>query len=107
MNGIKLSHAAAFALFLIPIMGCWSAYHRMVGATDSQTYTADGRPGYTIHCDGALLSWETCSAKAGELCETRGYDILERHTWGFPIERTMLVACKAVSPKITEKPPGG
>ena len=84
-------------IVLLPLFllgGCWSTYHAVVGATASETYTADGRPGYSIHCDGALLSWATCSAKAGELCETRGFDILERHTWGFPISRTMLVACK-------------
>jgi hypothetical protein len=91
---MKLRHTAALALVLVQMAGCWSTSHGIVGATASETYTADGRPGYTIHCDGALLSWSTCSAKAGELCETRGYDILEKPTWGFPIARTMLVACK-------------
>jgi hypothetical protein len=94
---MNLLHAAALALIMVPMAGCWSAYHRMVGATDNETYTADGRLGYTIHCDGALLSWETCSEKAGELCESRGYDVMERHTWGFPISRTMLIACKQQS----------
>jgi hypothetical protein len=87
----------ALMLALVQMSGCWSAYHGMVGATDSETYTADGRSGYTIHCDGALLSWGTCSAKAGELCQTRGNDIVEKHTWGFPISRTMIVACKQQS----------
>jgi hypothetical protein len=94
---MKLRHAAALALMLAPMVGCWSAYHKLTGPTDSETYTADGLPGYTIHCDGALLSWGSCAAKAGELCETRGYDIIDRHTWGFPISRTMLVACKRPS----------
>jgi hypothetical protein len=57
-------------------------------------YTADGRPGYDVHCNGAALTWAACSAKAGELCEARGYDILERHMWGFPLMRNMIVACK-------------
>jgi hypothetical protein len=91
---MKPRHAAALALMLVPMAGCWSAYHKITGATDDATYAADGRPGYMIHCDGALLSWGTCTAKAGELCETSGYDILEKHTWGFPISRTMTVACK-------------
>ena len=80
---MKSGYVAALALALVQMAECWSTYHGIVGATDSETYTAEGRAGYTIHCDGALLSWETCSAKAGELCETRGYDVLEKHTWGF------------------------
>ena len=68
--------------------------HMMGCATASKTYTADGRPGYDVHCNGAALTWAACSAKAGELCEAHGYDVLERHTWGFPLMRNMIVACK-------------
>jgi hypothetical protein len=59
------------ALALIQMAAC---------ATASKTYTADGRAGYDIHCNGAVLTWAAYAAKAGEMCETHGYDVLEKHT---------------------------
>lgn len=81
-------HALAVSVWilsLVQVAGC---------ATASKTYTADGRPGYDVHCNGAALTWAACSEKAGELCEAHGYDVLERHMWGFPLMRNMIVACK-------------
>lgn len=47
-------------------------------ATASKTYTSDGEEGYVITCSGMALNWGHCYQKAGELCETRGFEILER-----------------------------
>jgi hypothetical protein len=77
-------------------------------ATSSQTYTADGRIGYSINCSGTALNWGMCEQKAGDLCGTRGYEILSTAgdhgliaTGGngnffasSTISRSMLIACK-------------
>jgi len=77
-------------------------------AVAKQTYTADGREGYSINCSGEALTWGACFEKAGEICATRGYDILEQSgdqgamisatqagAFGTTtISRSMLIACK-------------
>jgi hypothetical protein len=76
--------------------------------TSSVTYTADGRHGYTIECNGAVQSWSSCYQKAGELCGTSGYDILAGGAEnsglttsdqyglysGAMIIRSMMIACR-------------
>lgn len=57
-------------LFLIFFLGAC--------ASSSQTYMADGSPGYTVNCSGAARSWSQCYRKAGEICAANGYDIIER-----------------------------
>jgi hypothetical protein len=47
-------------------------------ATSTQTYGPDGRPAYTINCSGGALSWGECESKAGNLCGSRGYDVVTR-----------------------------
>ncbi|WP_338919389.1 hypothetical protein V0M98_18585 [Pseudomonas silesiensis] len=47
-------------------------------AMASKTYTSDGRQGFSIDCSGSALSWGKCYEKAGELCGSRGYDVLEK-----------------------------
>lgn len=78
-------------------------------ATASQTYTPDGRPGYTIECSGQALNWGMCYQKAGELCGSKGYDILAQTGdqgatvaanqfglyGGSVITRSMVIACKS------------
>ena len=77
-------------------------------ASSSQTYTSDGRVGYSLNCSGTARNWGMCEQKAGELCGARGYDILSTTgdhgliaTAGggnffasTTISRTMLIACK-------------
>lgn len=73
-------------------------------ATAKETYTPDGRQGYSIQCSGLVLSWANCYEKAGAICVARGYDIISRSdergaiattTYaGTTVTRTMLVACK-------------
>lgn len=43
--------------------------------SSSETYTSDGKPGYKVSCHGALYSWATCHAKAGDICGARGYTV--------------------------------
>jgi hypothetical protein len=77
-------------------------------ALASETYTADGRKGYSISCSGSALNWGMCYEKAGEICEDRGYVVLEKSgDKGFAVSgtqyglyggsvmnRSMIVRCK-------------
>ena len=47
-------------------------------ATVKDTYSADGRKGYTLNCSGTARGWDKCYSAAGELCKEAGYDILDR-----------------------------
>lgn len=77
-------------------------------ATVHDTYAPDGRPAYALNCSGMARGWDKCYSKAGELCGTRGYDVLDRSGeagavfgggatsfgGGSVMERSMTVACK-------------
>lgn len=54
-------------LAVLVMMGC---------ATSRETYTSDGSKGYSIGCSGSMVSWGACYEKAGELCGSKGYDVL-------------------------------
>lgn len=68
-------------------------------ATATPVYAPDGRRGAELDCSGWARNWGMCYQKAGELCGTRGYDVLNRSedtAWAFgsPItNRHLLVAC--------------
>jgi hypothetical protein len=84
---------------LLFLCGCASA---------TPTYTSDGKPGYGLTCSGAARSWGMCYEKAGELCGTKGYVVLEKSgeqgaianvnaSGGFASTtntRTMIIRCK-------------
>ena len=73
-----------------------------------ETYSQDGRKAYTLNCSGIYMGWDNCYAAAGELCKTKGYDIIDKtgedlatiggSTSGFfgakTNARSMLIACK-------------
>lgn len=77
-------------------------------ATASKTYTADGKEGYNITCSGSALNWGMCYEKAGQLCGTKGYEVLEKSGdqgallsgnqyglyAGSVINRSMIIKCK-------------
>lgn len=42
----------------------------------NKTYAPDGREAYTIECSGVGGSWAMCQAKAGDLCGSKGYDLI-------------------------------
>lgn len=53
----------------------------MVGcASSKKIYTQDGEPGFALNCSGTARSWDDCYEKAGKLCGTRGYTIIDRNT---------------------------
>lgn len=45
-------------------------------ATASQTYLPDGRQGFNLNCSGTMRNWGECQEKAGEICGSRGYDVI-------------------------------
>ena len=47
-------------------------------ATAKKTYTSDGKEGYSITCSGSALNWGMCYEKAGEICGSKGYEVLEK-----------------------------
>lgn len=97
---MKVTPVLAGLVVAVSFVGC---------ASSSKTYTADGREGYSLNCSGTARNWGMCEQKAGELCGSRGYQILSTTgdkgliaTAGSggnffattTISRTMLVACK-------------
>lgn len=77
-------------------------------ATAKKTYTADGKEGYSITCSGSALNWGMCYEKAGDLCGSKGYEVLEKSGdqgamlsgnqfglyGGSVINRSMIIKCK-------------
>jgi hypothetical protein len=79
-------------------------------------YTADGRQGHSLNCtyDTEMKSgtfsgnWGLCFQKAGELCGSAGYDVMEKSddhaqyssfnmyggSSGTINQRTMVIACR-------------
>ncbi len=59
----------ALAAAVLTLTGC---------AITSEQYLADGSKGYGISCNGWANSINTCFEKAGQLCGSRGYEVLNR-----------------------------
>jgi hypothetical protein len=77
-------------------------------ATARKTYTSTGKEGYSINCSGTSSTWGRCYERAGDLCGSRGYEVLEKigesissssgtileqHS-GTDINRNMIIKCK-------------
>jgi hypothetical protein len=54
-------------------------------ATSKEIYLPDGTKGYNISCDGTMQSMNACYQKAGELCGSNGYELLNREGEMIPI----------------------
>ena len=91
-----------YALLAVAIMisGC---------ASSSTTYGPDGREAHALNSSGWARTWAMCAEKAGEICGTRGYEVVAGRggtagtietynryggSSGPVIERTMLIRCK-------------
>jgi hypothetical protein len=48
-------------------------------ASSRQIYTNDGSVGHAINCSGTIRDWSMCYEKAGELCQSSGYEIISRN----------------------------
>ncbi|WP_116378612.1 hypothetical protein [Cupriavidus taiwanensis] len=92
---------------LVVTLGCAALLSAC--ATSSQTFGPDGKAAHAINCSGSALTWSSCLAKAGDLCGTSGYNILDRVGEGYSVvgagggglfggssyNRSMVVSCKA------------
>ena len=47
-------------------------------AIERQAYLPDGTIGHSISCDGAAVGMNVCFEKAGSICGSRGYKLLNR-----------------------------
>lgn len=63
-------------LIVLAIGGC---------AISKDTYLPDGTLGHSISCDGAAVGINVCFEKAGEICGSRGYDLLNREGQVIPM----------------------
>ena len=77
-------------------------------ASVKETYLQDGSKAYALNCSGLARGWDKCYSSAGELCGTKGYNIMEKFSEGVVViggsttsfsgaktkERSMLISCK-------------
>lgn len=47
-------------------------------AISRPTYLSDGSQGFSISCDGSAVGMNVCYEKAGEMCGSRGYSLLNK-----------------------------
>ena len=89
-----LLRIVAIAL-LMALVGCV--------ATSQEMYLSDGSKGHNIGCEGSVTSTSDCFQKAGEVCGSKGYDIVNRDGEGIPaamvaaamvVTRSLFIKCK-------------
>ncbi|MBY0475066.1 MAG: hypothetical protein K2Q13_08400 [Nitrosomonas sp.] len=47
-------------------------------ATSKEVYLADGAKGHNINCSGSRRNYSHCLEKAGDICGTRGFHVLNQ-----------------------------
>ena len=62
------------------------------GTTARQAYLPDGTRGYHLSCDGFWASSSDCYAKAGDICGTKGYSVV--NAGGMSGTRDFFVKCR-------------
>jgi hypothetical protein len=72
MKNIKFAQFVLTAITILMVLMISSC------AISKKTYLPDGSEGYSISCDGAAVGINKCFEKAGEICGSRGYDIVNR-----------------------------
>ena len=65
-----------FAIVLLIMGGC---------ATSREVYFADGSNGHFINCQGAFQGFSSCLVTAGDICETRGYLVVNQQGEAVPL----------------------
>jgi len=65
----KLQNFLLLGVALAALTGC---------AIERQAYLPDGTVGHSISCDGAAVGMNVCFEKAGSICGSRGYKLLNR-----------------------------
>ena len=100
MRVIKRVNLIFSLTLVVCLIGGW--------VTAKQTYSSDGEIAYSLNCSGAANNWGKCNEKAGEICGSKGYDVLTKegeqggvasasssNAFASSLHfRTMTVACK-------------
>ena len=65
-----------------------------------EVYLADGSRGHQITCNGVGNTINTCHAIAGDLCGSRGYEVINETQYENPVTaststRSLLVRCRS------------
>jgi len=47
-------------------------------ATSKEIDIAEGQRGYSINCSADHLNWSLCYEKAGQICDEKGFEILDK-----------------------------
>ena len=67
--------------YLMIVVGCMFMFGC---ASVTKTYDREGKEAYSLNCSGTARNWNMCLEKAGELCGSRGYDIVSYAGEAFP-----------------------
>ena len=68
-------------VFVLHLAGC---------ATAKQVMTPDGKPGYSITCNGTAVSMTVCYEKAAEVCP-KGYSVVDKQNQsGFVVSKNYM-----------------
>ena len=61
--------------------------------TAKEIYLPNGSKGHDIRCDGLASRMENCFQKAGEICGSKGYDVVNpQGSYGSP--GSLFIRCK-------------
>ncbi|MGB5728421.1 MAG: hypothetical protein WBM52_14580 [Thiogranum sp.] len=61
---------SAFPIFLVMMLSAC--------ATSKEIDIAEGQRGYSIDCSADHLNWSLCYEKAGQICDEKGFEILDK-----------------------------
>ena len=67
-------------VFITALQGC---------VTSREVFLADGAKGHNINCSGSGKNYSDCLEKAGELCGTRGYHLLNQQGEVIPFSQAI------------------
>lgn len=92
-----MSQKSLAALFAFSTIACLC----LSGCVTSRSiYTESGQHGYEITCSGYKNSWEDCLAKAGDLCKSKGYAVLEKNDERIPFAFNSVNATSDMKAKL-------
>jgi hypothetical protein len=99
---------SAITVMLAALAACASAPEQI-----TKLYAPDGREAYALDCSGGGGGWPVCFKKAGEICQSSGYDVISQESEDGQVfapvggvivavprnNRTMIVSCRAAKPE--------
>ncbi|PSJ17852.1 hypothetical protein C7H79_05935 [Nitrosomonas supralitoralis] len=65
-------------LFILIVIICIAMLQGCAVPRGKEVFLADGARGYNIYCGGSGLNYSNCLEKAGDICGTRGYHLVNQ-----------------------------